>query len=87
MDQGLGRAARVGGDEQARALDDAPRGDVPDHAGAVKAVSDWRDSWTEARFTDPVAAVPGPHELTDFQNSFYEMARLLRQAGLPGGHP
>ena len=67
--------------------DDAPRGDVPDHADAVKAVSEWRDSWTEARFTDPVGAVPGPHELTDFQNGFYEMARLLRQAGLPGGHP
>jgi hypothetical protein len=27
-----------------------------------------------------------PHTLT-FQNGFYEMARLLRHAGLPGGRP
>ena len=37
--------------------------------------------------TDPVAAANPPRELTEFQNGFYEMARLLRHAGLPGGHP
>jgi hypothetical protein len=50
-------------------------------------MTDWRGKFTEARFKDPTAAVMAPHELTDFQNGFYEMARLLRHAGLPGGHP
>jgi phospholipase C len=67
--------------------DDGPRADVPDHSAPVQTVSDWRNTWTRARFTDPVAAADPPRELTDFQNGFYEMARLLRQAGLPGGHP
>jgi hypothetical protein len=60
---------------------------VPDHSAATKAVTDWRASWTEARFADPVAAADPPRDLTEFQNGFYEMARLLRHAGLPGGHP
>ncbi len=60
---------------------------MPDHSAAAQTVSDWRDGFTQARFADPVAAVAPPRELTDFQNGFYEMARLLRQAGLPGGHP
>ena len=68
-------------------IDGGPRADVPDHSGAVQTVIDWRTVFTQARFTDPVASVAPPHELTDFQNGFYEMARLLRQAGLPGGHP
>jgi hypothetical protein len=50
-------------------------------------VVDWRTQFAQVRFTDPVGAVAPPRELTDFQNGFYEMARLLRQAGLPGGHP
>jgi phospholipase C len=67
--------------------DGAPRTDVPDHSAAVRALTEWRESWAQARFTDPVAAASPPRVLTDFQNEFYEMARLLRQAGLPGGHP
>ena len=67
--------------------DDGPRADVPDHSAATQKVTDWRTSFVNARFTDPVGAVMPPHELTDFQNGFYEMARLLRHAGLPGGHP
>jgi hypothetical protein len=50
-------------------------------------MTDWRVNYAQARFGDPVGAVAPPHELTDFQNGFYEMTRLLRQAGLPGGHP
>jgi phospholipase C len=68
-------------------LDNGPRQDVPDHSAAIKSLTDWRASFTEARFKDPTAAGLPPHELTDFQNGFYEMARLLRHAGLPGGHP
>jgi phospholipase C len=67
--------------------DGAPRADVPDHSAPVQTVSDWRAGYIQARFADPVAAVAPPHELTDFQNGFYKMARLLREAGLPGGHP
>jgi hypothetical protein len=67
--------------------DGAARAEVPDHSGAVQRVVDWRTRYAQVRFTDPVGAVAPPHELTDFQNGFYEMARLLRQAGLPGGHP
>jgi phospholipase C len=68
-------------------LDGAPRTAVADHSAAVQTVSDWRNTWTQARFTDPIAAADPPRELTDFQNEFYEMARVLREAGLPGGHP
>ena len=67
--------------------DGAARADVPDHAAVAQRVVDWRTRFAQVRFTDPVAAVAPPRELTDFQNGFYEMARLLRQAGLPGGHP
>jgi phospholipase C len=67
--------------------DGDPRADVPDHSAAVQTLTDWRTNWTQARFSDPIAAANPPRELTDFQNGFYEMARLLRHAGLPGGHP
>jgi phospholipase C len=67
--------------------DGGPRPDVPDHSSASLAMTDWRVKYAEARFSNPTAAAAPPRELTDFQNGFYEMARLLRQAGLPGGHP
>jgi phospholipase C len=66
---------------------DGPRADVPDHSSAALSMTAWRASWAEARFKDPFAAAAAPRVLTDFQNGFYETARLLRQAGLPGGHP
>jgi hypothetical protein len=66
---------------------DGPRADVPDHSTATKRMTEWRSAFTDARFKDPTAAVMAPHELTDFQNGCYEMARLLRHAGLAGGHP
>jgi phospholipase C len=68
-------------------IDGQPRPDVPTHDDAIKALVDWRTGWTRARFSDPVAAADPPRELTEFQNGFYEMARLLRHAGLPGNHP
>jgi phospholipase C len=68
-------------------IDGAPRVDVPDHSTAALALTDWRVKWAEARFSDPTAAANPKRVLTDFQNGFYEVARLLRQAGLPGGHP
>jgi phospholipase C len=67
--------------------DGEPRPDVPDHSSAALALIAWRAKWSEARFSDPFAQAAPPRELTDFQNGFYEMARLLREAGLPGGHP
>jgi len=67
--------------------DGDPRSDVPDHGAAAQKLTGWRTAWDRARFTDPIAAANPPRELADFQNEFYEAARLLRQAGLPGGHP
>jgi len=67
--------------------DGAPRADVPDHSSATRALTDWRATWTEARFRNPTAAGNPPRVLTEFQNGFYETARILREAGLPGGHP
>ena len=68
-------------------IDGEPRADVPDHSKAALALTDWRVKWAEARFADPTAAANRPRVLTDLQNGFYEVARLLRHAGLPGGHP
>jgi phospholipase C len=69
-------------------LRDGPaRADVPDHSGPAQTLIDWRSGWTQARFADPMAVANRPRKLTDFQSGFYEMARLLRHAGLPGGHP
>lgn len=81
--------ARVGAaNHLGHLLNDAPpRADVPDHSAAAETVRQWRASWTAAAFTDPVAKANPPRTLTDFQSGFYEMARLLRRAGLPGGHP
>jgi hypothetical protein len=60
---------------------------VPDHDDVATKLEDWRKGWVEARFKDPTAAGEPVGHLTDFQTGFYEMARLLRRAGLPGGHP
>jgi phospholipase C len=67
--------------------DEDPRPEVPDHAGLAQQLTDWRSRLGAARFTDPVAQAGAPRPLTDFQAGFYEMARILRHAGLPGGHP
>jgi phospholipase C len=63
------------------------RGPVADHAALAARMTQWRQGWAEARYGDPVAVGGEPGRLTDFQTGFYDMARLLRQAGLPGGHP
>jgi phospholipase C len=65
----------------------APRGPVPDHTAEINAMVAWRTKWATDRFGAPGAAGGEPGNLTDFQTGFYEMARLLRRAGLPGGHP
>lgn len=65
----------------------APRKELPDQAALADRMTAWRAHWTGARFTDPIAAAGQPTALTDFQTGFYDMARRLREAGLPGGHP
>ncbi|HWG09644.1 MAG TPA: alkaline phosphatase family protein [Solirubrobacteraceae bacterium] len=60
---------------------------APDHTEVASKLEAWRKDWVEARFKDPTAAGEPVGHLTDFQTGFYEMARLLRRAGLPGGHP
>ena len=60
---------------------------LADHAPLADRMTAWRQAWAEARYQDPVEAGGAPKHLTDFQTGFYDMARLLRRAGLPGGHP
>ena len=70
-------------------IDGGPRARTsPITRAQCKTIVDWRTVSTP-RPGSPTRSpsVAPPHELTDFQNGFYEMARLLRQAGLPGGHP
>jgi phospholipase C len=64
-----------------------PRDSIGDHAALADQLVSWRSRFVRARFQDPIAVGGNPRRLTDFQTGFYEMARLLRQAGLPGGHP
>jgi phospholipase C len=63
------------------------RGPVADHSALASRMTKWRQTWAEARFSEPAAAGGVPGRLTDFQTGYYDMARLLRHAGLPGGHP
>jgi hypothetical protein len=46
-----------------------------------------RADMAKPRFADPTAQSGPPKPLTDFQTGFYDMARRLREAGLPGAHP
>jgi phospholipase C len=63
------------------------RTDAPDHTALAERMVSWHQGWAQARYEDPVAAGGPPGSLTDFQTGFYDMARLLRHAGLPGAHP
>jgi phospholipase C len=63
------------------------RGPLADHTALASRMIEWRQTWSQARFNDPVAAGGPPGHLTDFQTGFYDMARVLRHAGLPAGHP
>jgi phospholipase C len=67
--------------------DGPPRQDLADHASLAARLNDWRSNWENARFQDPVGASGNPGHLTELQTGFYDMARRLREAGLPGGHP
>jgi phospholipase C len=60
---------------------------LADHTQLAAQMTAWRQEWAEARYQNPVEAGGAPTRLTDFQTGFYDMARLLRRAGLPGGHP
>jgi phospholipase C len=62
-----------------------PRQQLPDRGALDATMTQWRRSWA-AELPD-ASRSPAPGRLTDFQSGFYEMARLLRRAGLPGAHP
>jgi phospholipase C len=66
--------------------DGPPRAEVADHHELIARLDDWHVALRQAGVEHPTART-APHPLTDFQSGFYEMARLLRHAGLPGGHP
>jgi phospholipase C len=63
------------------------RGTPADHSSVAAQMTAWRNEWAEARYEDPTKKSGRPKLLTEFQTGFYDMARLLRRAGLPGGHP
>jgi hypothetical protein len=63
------------------------RQDLTDHSALAEQLVRWRTAWADARFADPIAKGGKPGYLTDYQTGFYDMARLLRQAGLPAAHP
>jgi phospholipase C len=67
--------------------DAGPRDEVGDHAPLAERMQAWRAGFAAARFDRPTAGAAPPRPLTEFQSGFYEMARRLRKAGLPGGHP
>jgi phospholipase C len=67
--------------------DSHPSVPLVDHAPLADRMTAWRQAWAEARYQDPVKMGGAPKHLTAFQAGFYDMARLLRRAGLPGGHP
>jgi phospholipase C len=67
--------------------DASPRQGVADHSALANRMVQWRQQFAGDRFQDPVARAGEPGHLTDFQTGFSEMARMLRQAGLPAGHP
>jgi phospholipase C len=66
--------------------DGPPRAQVAEHSALTARLEDWHAALRRAGAEHPTAHT-SPHALTDFQSGFYEMARLLRHAGLPGGHP
>jgi phospholipase C len=70
-------------------IDGSPRRGVADHSEVSATVKAWKAQWLDARFDDPLAVTQKqpPRPMTDFQAGFYDMARLLRHAGLPAGHP
>ncbi len=59
---------------------------IADYSQLVDTMVQWRTRQAQARFNQP-QSIESPGRLTDFQTGYYEMARLLRRAGLPAGHP
>jgi hypothetical protein len=68
-------------------VDGGARKEVADHTDIAQRMSQWRAGLAKARLADPSAQSRGPERLTDFQTGFYDMARRLREPGLPGAHP
>jgi len=62
-------------------------GRLVEHSELAQKMTDWRTKFASARYQDPAQKADPPKPLTEFQSGYYEMARLLRHAGLPGGHP
>jgi phospholipase C len=58
-----------------------------DHSELAKKMTEWRTRFATARYENAAEKADPPKSLSDFQSGYYEMARLLRHAGLPGGHP
>jgi phospholipase C len=65
----------------------APRADVASHADAVDRIAGWRAELTRARFAPQFAPPVAPRPLSDLQDEMARAARVLRENGLPAGHP
>ena len=67
--------------------DAGPRDATADYSGIKDRLTSWDADMRGARFSQPIKQAGEPKRLTDFQTGFYDAARRLREAGLPGGHP
>ncbi len=67
--------------------DAGPRAATADYSGIKDRLTSWDADMRGARFSQPIKQAGEPKRLTDFQTGFYDAARRLREAGLPGGHP
>lgn len=69
-------------------LNDEPaRASIADHRPLADQLTQWRAGLDAARFGDPTSVAPSLPQLTNLQTGITDVARGLREAGLPAGHP
>ena len=62
------------------------REDIAPHAQIGSRLTDWHAELASQRYAD-FSTRPGPRTLNHLQSGFLTTARMLREAGLPAGHP
>jgi phospholipase C len=62
------------------------RADVASHDEVGRRITDWHAGLAAQRYADPRDR-PGPRTLTHLQSGYLSTTRILREAGLPAGHP
>lgn len=61
--------------------------EIKDHTPLIAPMQQWANDMQALRFASSLEPPSPLRPLTDFQNGFFESARLLSRAGLPAGHP